>query len=185
MDVKNARVVLLTGMPGSGKDILVKACKNRGLRVLRMGDLVRSEAVERGLELTDENVGKLAHEMREKHGFDVWAKRILEKLENDMTVIDGVRGSDEIDLFKRELGDRAIVVAIHSSPETRFNRLVTRSREDAPGSREEFDERDWRELQWGLGNVISKADFMIVNESSLEELNSQAEAVLDEILGDR
>jgi len=181
-EVKSS-AILVTGMPGSGKEEFIKRCIKRKIRVLRMGDLVREEASRSEIELTDEKVGTLAHRMREENGFDHWAKKTLEKIDDRLTVIDGVRGRAELELFKRELGNRAIVVAIHTSPAIRFERLRSRGRTDAPRSWEEFEARDQRELRWGLGDVISLADHMIVNESSIGNFRRKAEAVIDEILG--
>lgn len=183
MSKDQSKAILVTGMPGSGKEEFIRRCINRKIRILRMGDLVREEARRLGLELTDEKVGALAHRMREEHGFDYWAKKTLEKIDSRLTVIDGVRGRAELELFKKQLGDRAIVVAIHTSPLTRYNRIVSRGRADAPKSWEEFEARDQRELKWGMGDVISLADRMIVNESSIENFRRSAEAVVDEILG--
>ena len=183
MSEVNSTAILVTGMPGSGKEEFIKRCIKRKIRVLRMGDLVREEARRSEIELTDEKVGALAQKMREENGFDHWAKKTLEKIDNRLTVVDGVRGRAELELFKKKLGNRAIVVAIHTSPAIRHKRLVSRSRADAPKSWEEFEARDQRELRWGLGDVISLADHLIVNESNIDDFRRSAEAVIDEILG--
>jgi dephospho-CoA kinase len=182
IEEEKVRLILLTGMPGSGKEEFLKICMNRGLRILRMGDFVRSEAVSRGLELTDENVGSLAQSMRESEGFDYWAKKTVEALDDRLTLVDGVRGRAEVAFFRRAVKGRIVVVAVHASPMTRYQRLLARARSDAPRSWEEFERRDQRELRWGLGDVIARADYIIPNEGSLEDLRKRVEAVLDEII---
>lgn len=176
------RLILLTGMPGSGKEEFLKICMNRGIRILRMGDFVRSEAVEKGLELTDESVGSLAQARRESDGFDYWAKKTIEALDDRLTLVDGVRGRAEVALFRRSVRNGVVIVAVHASPSTRYKRLVARARSDAPKSWDEFERRDMRELRWGLGDVIARADYIIPNEGSLEDLRRTAEAILDEII---
>lgn len=185
MSKHKPRVILVTGMPGSGKNEFVKISQKTGIRILRMGDFVRSEAEAQGIDMTDENVGSLAQRMRDGHGFNIWAKRTIEEIDDRLTVIDGVRGRAEMVLYRQQFGNDAVVVAIHSSPAIRFKRLVARRRADAPKSMEEFEERDLRELSWGLGDVISRADYLIVNESTLQQLTRRVEAVIDEILGNR
>jgi dephospho-CoA kinase len=175
-------LILLTGMPGSGKEEFVKVCIGRGMRVLKMGDFVRAEAKERGLAPTDENIGGLAQKRREEEGFDYWAKKTAESLDDRLTLIDGLRGRAECVHFHKQARCSVAVVAIHSSPNVRYQRLVARGRSDAPKSPGEFEQRDVRELRWGLGDVIARADYMIVNEASLEDLRAQAEAVLDDIV---
>jgi dephospho-CoA kinase len=182
MTEQRVGLILLTGMPGSGKEEFVKVCIARGIRVVRMGDFVRAEAKERGLVLTDENVGGLAQKLREEEGFDYWAKRTADALDDRLTLVDGLRGRAEYVQFHKRAKSGIAVVAIHSSPNVRYERLVARGRSDAPKTVDEFDQRDVRELRWGLGDVIARADFMIVNETSLEDLRSQVEAVLDDII---
>lgn len=176
------KILVTTGMPGAGKEEVLKCCAQRGAKVLRMGDIVRDKAKEFGLELSDANVGNLANEERKRYGMDVWAKRCIPYVGGDLVVIDGTRGPDEIRAFKHAFGDKLLVVAVHSSPATRFERLRARARPDSPTSRPEFDQRDKRELEWGLGEAIALADHMIVNESTLEDLRAETSRLLDRIL---
>jgi dephospho-CoA kinase len=176
-------LILLTGMPGSGKEEFVKVCEERGITILHMGDFVRAEVQAQGLPMTDENVGGLAHKMREEKGFDIWAKRTADALNEKLTLIDGLRGRDEYDHFQERTKGSLVVVAIHASPSARFERLRKRGRSDAPATREDFDTRDERELRWGLGDVIARADYVLVNESSLEDFRAKAGKTLDEIIG--
>lgn len=175
-------LILLTGMPGSGKEEFVNICIDKGLRIIRMGDFVRAEAREKGLELKDEMVGAHAQQMREKYGFDYWAKKTVDALDARPTLIDGVRGRAEINYFRRMIKSSIVMVAIHTSPTTRYERLVARNRSDAPRSRDEFEQRDMRELRWGLGDVIARSDYVIVNDSDLEVLRKRSEEVIAKIL---
>jgi len=177
------KLILLTGMPGSGKEEFVKICAKRGIRVLRMGDFVRAEAAGKGLPTTDAEIGGFAHRMREENGYDYWAKRTAEALDDRLTLIDGLRGEDESNLFRERAKGGLIVVAVKASPRVRFQRLRSRGRDDAPKSFEEFEERDRRESRWGLADIIAGADFAIDNESTVEAFQKRAEAVLDEIIG--
>lgn len=176
------KILVTTGMPGSGKEELLRCCEVRGAKVVRMGDIVRDKAEEFGLKLTDANVGGLADEERKRYGMDIWAKRTIPFVGGDLVVIDGTRGPDEIRAFKKAFGEALKVVAVHSSPKTRFERLKSRSRPDSPTSFAEFETRDHRELDWGLGDAISLADHMIVNEGTLDELRARVNAFLDDLL---
>ena len=57
---------------------------------------------------------------------------------------------------------------------------MKRKRIDDTFSKEDFDERDKRELSWGIGEVIALADVMIVNEEGIEEFKKKVEKVLGE-----
>ena len=182
MKEERIRLILLTGMPGSGKEEFVKICAKRNIRVLRMGDFVRAEAASKGLPMTDSDVGGYAHRMREEKGYNYWAKRTAEALDDKLALIDGLRGKDESDLFQKRVKRGVIVVAVKASPHLRFQRLRSRGRSDAPKTFAEFEERDRREKSWGLGEVIANADMVLVNESTLEEFQKMAEEVLDDII---
>ena len=179
------KILVTTGMPGSGKEEFLKCCVGRGAKVVRMGDMVREKAKEFGLDLSDTSVGSLADEERKRYGMDIWAKRTIPFVGGDLVVIDGTRGPDEIRAFKNAFGDALKVVAIHASPRTRLERLRSRGRPDSPRSPSEFDLRDRRELDWGLGNAIALADYVVVNEGTVDELKVQVDALLDELLTKR
>ena len=78
--------------------------------------------------------------------------------------------------------DDVDVVAIHSSPYTRYERLVKRGRDDAPQTFEEFKDRDSREMGWGLSDLIALSDMIIVNDGTLEEFESEVNKFLDKVL---
>lgn len=162
-------------MPCSGKSVAVQIAKENKIPVIRMGDAVWEETKNQGLLLNDKNVGFVANDMREKHGKDIWAKKTVEKIKSnvkeDCVVIDGIRNSEEIDFFKKELGNKFIVISILASNKTRKKRVITRKREDDSSYVKDLEERDRRELGWGLGKVIKYADIEIVNEGNMDEFH--------------
>jgi dephospho-CoA kinase len=166
------KILLVTGMPGSGKEELLNVARSMGFQFLRMGDIVRefhrtSGAAEKGL-----SVGQVANSERELHGKDIWAKRAMETMTGDLFLVDGCRSLDEVESF-RGLSDQVLIIGVHAPPSIRYERLVQRGREDAPKDLQEFNERDSRELGWGLGNVIALSDIIIVNDSDLESFRSE------------
>lgn len=179
------KILVTTGMPGCGKEEFLKCCVDRGAKIIRMGDLVRDRAKEFGIDLSDKNLGDLANEERQRFGMDIWAKRVIPLVGGELMVIDGTRGPDEIRAFRHAFGEDLRVVAIHASPKTRYERLKARGRTDSPVKPSEFDNRDRRELDWGLGDAIALADHMVMNEGTLEELKTQVDSLLDRILPKR
>jgi dephospho-CoA kinase len=161
------RVVGFTGMPGSGKSVAAEVARGLRVPVVRMGDCVWDEVKSRGLPLTDEHVGMVAHEMRMLHGPGIWAERTLEKVRKlgaDQVCIDGVRSMAEVAVFHHGLGRDFVLVAIMASPATRHHRLLARQREDEAQGEAALTARDSRELGWGIGDVIALADVVLVNE---------------------
>lgn len=180
--VSEMKILVTAGMPGSGKEEFLKCCVARGAKAVRMGDIVREKAREFGLDSSDSSVGTLANEERKRYGKDIWAKRTIPLVGGELVVIDGTRGTDEIRAFRHAFGEDLKVIAIHSSASTRFQRLKSRGRSDSPLSRSDFDQRDRRELEWGVGEAIALADYMIVNESTIDDLRVQVDGLLDQLI---
>jgi len=173
------KLIITTGMPGAGKEEFLIAASDSGIPFIRMGDIVREFHAKRSEEDKDLSVGQLANLDRQRYGFDIWAKRAMEKMYGDIFMIDGCRSMDEVRAY-RNITDDVNIVAIFASPKTRYDRLVKRGRDDAPKNIEEFDERDKRELGWGLGETMAVADKMIINESSLEDFKESVRKLMEE-----
>jgi dephospho-CoA kinase len=163
---KDKLVVGLTGMPGSGKSLALNVATESSYDIVVMGNIVREEAKRRNLEPTPENIGRIMLELRQTEGSSVIAQRCLSKIENAKTrrvFVDGIRSLAEAEELKKHFPTFTLI-AIHSSPETRFKRLNRRQRSDDPDDQRIFNERDNRELSVGLGNAIAMAEHMIINE---------------------
>jgi dephospho-CoA kinase len=96
-----------------------------------------------------------------------------------LVVVEGLRSLDEVEAFKRVFN--VAVLAVHSPPEQRFQRLLKRKRSDDPRNMEEFRERDYRELAVGVGSVIALADNMIVNDSTIEAFRLKLNSFYEEV----
>ncbi|HDI12068.1 MAG TPA: flagellar hook-basal body complex protein FliE [Candidatus Bathyarchaeota archaeon] len=180
------KVVGIAGMPGAGKTLAAKIAKEMNFEVVVMGDIVREEAKKRGLAPNPENLGKLMLQMREKEGPAVIAKKCIPKIEEaktDIVIVDGVRSLHEVKEFRRFFPN-FIILAVHASPKTRFERLFKRKRSDDPEKWATFLERDMRELKVGLGHVIALADQLIVNEGSKAEFEEKVRDFLRKVIKD-
>lgn len=181
------KIIALTGMAGSGKEEAKRfILKTRKMPTMKMSSVVEAEMEEKGLPLTNESIRNYATEIRKEHGYDIVAKMcvpVIKKDKTDFFLIDGVRGLPEIEVFKEEFGDDFSLVAIHSSPKTRFDRLKKRGRHGDMDEWNEFVFRDKKELGWGLGDVIALADYVVINEGALDELESQVKVIMKKILG--
>jgi dephospho-CoA kinase len=179
------KIIAFTGMPASGKSEAVQLAKDKGIPVIRMGDLVWEETKRQGKPLDDKNVGEIAHSMREKHGMDIWAKRTVEKIrslkQSPLLVIDGVRNVEEIEYFKKELGMDFLIIAIDAPDELRRKRAISRGRTDDSKNLKDLEERDKREIRWGLQKVIADADIVIPNNGSLEDFKKQVLTVFKKL----
>ena len=180
------KIIAITGMPWSGKSEAVRIAKEQGMPVVRMGDLVWEVTKTQGLDLTEENVGRIAHEMRNKYGNDIWAQKTVEKVKkppsSHLILIDGIRTLDEVRYFKKTLSEDFVLIAVDASDETRYKRAKIRGRADDTVDVEVMKERDRRELGWGLGEVIAAADIVIVNEHDITEFRNKISTVFARLM---
>ena len=177
-------VIGLTGMHGSGKSlVVVETARELGYAVVVMGDVIREETAKRGLELNPKNVGKVMLELRAAGGDNVIAEKCISKIEQQKktkVIVDGIRSLHEAEVFKTHFAKFALM-AVHSSPETRYKRLYSRGRSDDPNCWKLFHERDTRELGVGIGNAIALTEFMVINEESKDEAKEKVKETLKRV----
>jgi dephospho-CoA kinase len=157
-------------MPGAGKSTIADGLKSKGYEIINMGNAVRNEAKKRNLEPTGPNLGKLMLELREKNGPGAVAELVKPQIENSKSkviIIDGIRSSAEIEVL-RKFGTVKLL-AIHASTNTRFEFLQQRGRSDDPKTKENFEDRDNRELGVGISNPIALSDDAISNNNFTKE----------------
>jgi dephospho-CoA kinase len=176
----NKLVIGITGMAGSGKSLVVAVATRNGYAGVVMGDEIREEAKRRNLPSTPENLGKIMLELRQAEGETVIAKRCVSRIERaaeQKVIVDGIRSLAEVEEFKKHFPSFK-VIAVHSSPETRFRRLFNRQRSDDPKDQQVFLERDLRELSVGLGNAMAMAEYFIINEGAITRSRDEARQIL-------
>jgi len=176
------KVIVIVGMPGSGKAMASRVARDLGYPVLVCGDVIREEAKRRGLPPTPENIGTLMLKIREEEGRAIVACRLIPQIQaqdSDVVVVEGARNIEEIEEFRRHYDVRTL--AIHASPLARFSRLESRGRSDDPKSWNDFMVRDQREIDVGIGRLIATADRMIVNEGSVQEFKDNVNKLLKEM----
>ncbi len=171
-------MIIITGMPGSGKDEFIRVARAMGWTDYHMGDTVRKYANESNVENTDSAIGAFANKERKEHGMGIWAKRIILDIKDQKKIIvDGIRNIEEFNSFKESFPD-LVMVAVHTDREERLKRIVKRHRPDDIKNMGELVGRDDRELSWGIGNAISLSDYMIVNDSTLEIFKENVKQLL-------
>ncbi len=183
LSLANERRIILsvTGMPGSGKDEFIKVAKNFGFQDYHMGDTVRTYAHRSSIPISDSEIGKFASGEREKHGMNIWARRTYDLIgDHKLFIIDGIRNYEEAEYFSNNVENFSII-AIFANRITRLERILKRNRADDIHDMEGLIARDNRELNWGIGKVIALSDYMIVNDSTLDEFRRKSTSLIKTI----
>ena len=176
------KVMGISGMPGSGKSIISDIATERGAIIVSMGDIIREEAKKRG-----ESSKETAKNLRKEFGEYIVSELTIEKIKKiqeegveNTIVVEGIRSLPEVEMF-RDNFDNFIILSIFANPTLRFERLKIRQREDDSDDYNVFKERDYTELKFGIGSVISLSDKLIINESDMESCIEEINNYFDEI----
>jgi dephospho-CoA kinase len=179
--MKSMKVVSIVGMTGAGKSEISRIFEQNGFTRIRFGDLTDEEMKKRDLEPNEENERFVRELLRKENGPAAYARlnqaRIEQALKSSDVVIDGLYSWEEYTYLKSCYGENLYLVAVWSSPRTRYARLANRSSRRL--TVEEAISRDKAEIEnTQKGGPIAMADFTIVNESSLENLKKEAERII-------
>jgi dephospho-CoA kinase len=178
------KIIAFVGMPASGKGEAANLVKEMGYTVVNMGDVIREEVRLLGLEPTDENLGGIGTKLRREEGLAAVARKCIPKLASldvDTAIVDGVRNIEEVDLFKGEFGDDFLLINIEANDNDRLERIRKRGRaDDKLMDVDALRVRDERELGWGMGESIKRADLTIENNGTVEEFREKVKKALEE-----
>ena len=176
-------IIGLTGANASGKGEAASYLQSKGFAYYSLSDILRKEAGARHIEPSRGNLISLGNELRKKIGpsvlADLAAKKIRNKKKN--CIIDSIRNPFEIRALRKLNG--FTLIGIDAPAEIRFKRLIARNRPGDPGALEEFIEKEKKEnitssTNQQLENCLKAADFLIVNDSTIEELHKRIEEAI-------
>jgi dephospho-CoA kinase len=179
------KVVAIVGMAGSGKSEVTKVFQEAGFITVRFGDITDEEMKKRSLLRNEANERYCRELLRKELGMAAYAilnrPRIDNALEKSDVVADGLYSWEEYVDFKNYYGDLFCLVAVCSSPPSRYDRLA--SRPVRPLTAEESASRDKSEIEnLNKGGPIAMADYVIANDQDLDYLVLQARLVIDKVL---
>jgi dephospho-CoA kinase len=181
--LEKAKLIVLVGMPGAGKSSCVDFLVKKGHPKVYFGGITIDEIKHRGLEVNPENERIVREDLRIKEGKDVYAKRIIKKIEeleaagNSTVIVDGLYSWTEYKVFKEHFGANALIIAITAARHIRHERLVKRP--VRPLTEEEVTSREYAEIEnIEKGGPIANADYTVVNDDGIDELLNDLQATL-------
>ncbi len=177
---KKSKLIGLTGTNGSGKGEAAVYLKKKGYAYFSLSDVIRNELHKDGKEDSRDNLIQKGNELRKKHGPDILARMVMEKVEGK-AVIDSIRNPSEVEYLRRE--KEFILLAIDAPVELRYERVKQRGRQESVSTLEEFIKKEKEEMTDSekgqqLHSCMKMADFMIMNDGALEDLHLKLEEIV-------
>lgn len=186
MKARDVKILAIVGMAGSGKSVVIDYLTSRRVPKSYFGGMTLGEMEKRGIEITPENEKIFRKQIREEEGADWVARQVIAEV-NDLIaagqkriVLDGLYSWTEYRTLKREYPGELMVIAVVSARKLRYARLGARPVRpfDAQAARE----RDYHEIEnIEKGGPIAIADYYILNDGSVEDLEAQLKKILSEI----
>jgi len=178
------KVVSIVGMTGAGKSEVARVFEENGFVKIRFGDVTDEEIEKRGLELNEQNERHIRELLRKEHGMAAYARLNLPRIDSALkysdVVIDGLYSWEEYTFLKSYYGEDFRVIAVWASPKTRYDRLTSRLNRHL--TLDEAASRDRAEIEnINKGGPIAMADFTIINESSLGNLEKEAKGIISRL----
>lgn len=124
------KVIILVGLPGSGKTSAGHWFKQNGIPVVRMGTLTEKYLTKFALIQNETNENKVRLELRHKFGLDVYAKAVLPKVKillknHNLVVIDGMRSLAEWEFLQPKF-EHLLIIYLEAEKKVRTQRLLNR-----------------------------------------------------------
>lgn len=186
LDPKDVKIIAIVGMSGAGKSVAVDYLTERGIPKVYFGGMIYKEMEKRGIEYSPDNEREFREMIRQTEGKD-WVVRQAVAETKDLIsagqkriVLDGVYSWTEYKVLKHEFpGDLTFIAVIASKP-LRYERVAKRP--DRPFDNQKIRERDISEIEnLEKGGPIAAADYYILNDGSVEDLNAQLKDILQKI----
>jgi dephospho-CoA kinase len=189
-----SKIVAVVGLTGSGKTEIGHIFQQHGYSFIRFGQVVLDEVKRRNLEVNEQNERTVREDLRKQHGMAAMATLLMPRLDEMLhtgnVVADGLYSWSEYKVLKDRYHDNLIVLAVYSSPKTRYDRLVNRKYDPVKDKNmvyrsytpEVAKSRDYSEIEKiEKAGPIAMADYTLINEGSISELTEKVEALIENL----
>jgi dephospho-CoA kinase len=179
-------IIIVTGEMAAGKGEVARYIAQKYMAYnIRSSDVFRRALDVINTEQSRESVSEMSRLLRMGFGEDIAAKAILHDLvENDQTlfVIDGIRRVEEIDAFAAS-SYKNVCIYLTVDIKKRYERAVERGENvgDTQKSFEDFAKNHELNAESTVEEVKPKANYVIANDGTLEELHEQIDMILKQL----
>jgi len=177
-------IIGITGTDGAGKGTVVEYLAAHGFVHYSARGLITQEIEKRGLAVNRDNTRLVANSLRAEFGPAVIAQKYIERAQKENIgncIIESVRSLGEAEAIKAAGG---ILLAVDANQAVRYGRNVARGTSLDKISFEKFCEQETVEMNdpdpsgMQKAKVMEMADYTIMNDSTVEELEIKVENFL-------
>jgi len=182
-------IIGITGTLGAGKGTIVDFLeKEKGFVHFSVRAFIAEEIVRRGLIVNRDSMVLVANDLRKNNTPSYITDRLYEKalaMGKD-SIIESIRTPGEVYSLRAKGG--FYLLAVDADPEARYRRITSRKSETDHISYVTFLENEQREMRstdpnsQNLGKCMELADYKLLNNGTIEQLNRQVERILGEIV---
>ena len=174
-----AMLIGLTGRNASGKSTLVAWFVSKGMLSESCSDSIRAHLREQGVAESRSALIEGGRELRRMGGAGILAEMLLERLAGSDAVIDSIRTPGEVEALRSR--EDFVLIEVRAGMEARWKRAQERARAGDALDRETFFAQEQSEAVakdeagQALDATAALADMILVNDSSIDELNADLE----------
>lgn len=188
LDSRDIKIIAFVGMSGSGKSVAIDYLTERGIPKVYFGGMVYKEMEKRGIERTPDGASErqFREMIREREGKDWVVRQAIAETKDLISagqkriVLDGVYSWTEYKALKHEFPGDLTFIAVVAPKLLRYERIAKRP--ERPFDGKAIRERDITEIEnLEKGGPIAAADYFILNDGSVEDMQAQLKKILQKI----
>lgn len=182
----NKIVLGIVGEMGVGKSTLTDYIKQKyGGVSFRFSDMLNDIAKRLYLEPTRPNLQMISSMLRQTISQDIMSKVIMHDAESateNLIIIEGIRRPSDIAYLKQL--PNFCLIGMNADEHTRYERVIARSEksDDQTKTWEEFQKDGLAEAEQEIKNIKADSKFQIDNNGTKEELFTQIEEILKQVM---
>jgi len=178
-------IIGLSGSLAAGKDTVAEYLEAKGFRHISLSVILRDLLKEKNIEINLENLTRVGNSILDEYGPAYLVKRAekIADFSSDL-VISSIRQPNEIEYLKKRRD--FFMVFVDADIKIRFSRSEIRSRQGDSKTLEEFAAIEKKEMDGKSGGMDLQycrkaADFVLLNNGTLDEFEGAIEKTLAEI----
>ena len=181
-------IIGITGTLGAGKGTIVDyLVEKKDFANFSVRNFLLEKIRELGMPENRDSMYNLANELRAKHGPSYIVDQLFEQAKQTAinSIIESIRTTGEIASLRQK--GTFYLFAVDADPRIRYDRIQLRKSETDSVSFEIFRQNEQRESissDPGIQNLkacIREADYLIMNNGTIDELHIQLDTILNQI----